>query len=545
MYEPYFGNTIPAVFAHSLTLKKSERTMDELKEILGCKQDVLHSLISYSSVVDSLLTFLKQSYQAKEWKDSHIISKTVHEHMNRDISFLVVQLVLFLRDQESYQRLLACCETDAQRLLDLLQDLLDYDGFFAVRPLLFKALLRLSRASGLHPTCLPLSGLQKVGHQVAAGGFGDIWRGLVRGQSVSVKIMRLFQESDVEAMLKEFGEEAVIWRQLCHPNLLPFFGLYYLENRLCLVSPWMENGNILDFFRKNTHGIDRLSLILDVALGLKYLHENRVIHGDLKAINILVTPSRRACITDFGLSSIADAMTLRFTHTTPSNTRGGTARYQAPELFRGDSKSHFGSDVYAFACVCYEILTGKVPFHDVPNEMAVMFKVVEGERPSRPPSCSGTTAFDSLWDLLGDCWAGKPSMRPTASAIVDQLEGPLTRAKTTHSASDWDETFSSKCRRSMQVQPLLPSVTQIERLLFGDDVVQACTECFPDQISSQPTSKNGELERQPKRPLEAATSDADEDMSPIRPWAKKMKTSEGTSQPTSKNGELERQPSAH
>jgi hypothetical protein len=108
--------------------------------------------------------------------------------------------------------------TDAQRLLDLLQDVsaafyvtpvqlnnnqfLDLDSFSVVKPLICKALLRLSRASDLHPRCFPLSELQKVGHQVAAGGFGDIWKGLVGGQSVCVKVMRIFQESDVEAVLK-------------------------------------------------------------------------------------------------------------------------------------------------------------------------------------------------------------------------------------------------------------------------------------------------------------------------------------------------------
>ncbi|KAJ7113410.1 kinase-like domain-containing protein, partial [Mycena epipterygia] len=283
------------------------------------------------------------------------------------------------------------------------------------RPLLFKALLRLSRASGLHPICFTLRGLQKAGEQVAAGGFGDIWKGSFRGQEVSVKVMRLFEDSDVAAVLKEFGREALIWRQLLHPSLLPFFGLFYLGKRLCLVSPWMENGNILKFLSKELHKIERLSLILDVALGMEYLHENHIVHGDLKALNILVTPSRRACIADFGLASIADAMTMRFTHSTVSS-RGGTGRYLAPELFRGD-KAHFGSDVYAFACVCYEILTGRVPFHEFPNDMTVMFHVLDGKRPSQPSSCSGTPALNSLWDLLQDCWREKPDTRPTAVQI--------------------------------------------------------------------------------------------------------------------------------
>jgi hypothetical protein len=114
---------------------------------------------------------------------------------------------------------LASSETEAQRLLDLLQDvsaslftqrlvltehkqLLDLDSFSVVKPLISKSLLRISRESGLHPRCCALSGLQKIGQQVTGGGFGDIWQGLVRGQGVCVKVMRIFEDSDIQVVLK-------------------------------------------------------------------------------------------------------------------------------------------------------------------------------------------------------------------------------------------------------------------------------------------------------------------------------------------------------
>jgi hypothetical protein len=141
--------------------------------------------------------------------------------MSRDISVVVARLVLLLRDPNSYKKLLDCRGTEAQALVDLLQDvstslpitcfyvwfqlykqLLDFDEFFVVKPMIFKALLRISRTSGLHPRCVPLSGLQKVGQQVTGGAFGDIWKGLVNGQSVCIKIMRIFENSDVKAVDK-------------------------------------------------------------------------------------------------------------------------------------------------------------------------------------------------------------------------------------------------------------------------------------------------------------------------------------------------------
>ncbi|KAJ6484886.1 hypothetical protein C8R45DRAFT_789640, partial [Mycena sanguinolenta] len=94
---------------------------------------------------------------------------------------------------------------------------------------------------------------------------------------------------------------------------------------------------------------------------------------------------------------------------------------------------------------------GQRPFHDL-NDMAVMFHILEGKRPPRPMSCS-----DSLWELLQNCWAGNKEMRPTAPQIVKLLEGPSIRATTTSSTTDWGDKFTSKFRRSVQAQPLLPS----------------------------------------------------------------------------------------
>ncbi|KAJ7926875.1 hypothetical protein B0H13DRAFT_1599244, partial [Mycena leptocephala] len=123
-----------------------------------------------------------------------------------------------------------------------------------------KALIRLSRVSGYHPRCFSLSKLERMGDQVAAGGFGDIWKGLVKQNYVAVKAMRIFQAEDVKAALKEFGREA-------------------------LISPWMDMGHIVGFLKTPPWEVDRVTLILDVAIGLDYLHGECVVHGDLKGVS--------------------------------------------------------------------------------------------------------------------------------------------------------------------------------------------------------------------------------------------------------------------
>ncbi|KAJ7865011.1 kinase-like domain-containing protein, partial [Mycena olivaceomarginata] len=150
--------------------------------------------------------------------------------------------------------------------------LLDHVSSPSVISSIFSALWRLSRAYGLYPTCFALTGVKLIRQfSITGRGFGDIYKAVLAGQLVSVKRLRMFEYSRVPA--KGFGHEALIWRQLCHPNLVPFLGLCYLEGMLCLVAPWMENGNIVRYLAKKSPNIDhRLSLIVDGALGVEFLH---------------------------------------------------------------------------------------------------------------------------------------------------------------------------------------------------------------------------------------------------------------------------------
>jgi hypothetical protein len=112
-------------------------------------------------------------------------------------------------------------------------------------------------------------------------------------------------------------------------------------------------------------------------------------------------------------------------------------------------------------------MSGTIPFAELPNDMAVMFAVIEGKRPLRPMSCTGTTVLDSLWELLNNCWEGRAEMRPMAPQIVEQLEGPSIEAKTISSTKDWDNKFTSRFRCSLQTTDLSVSLTWIEHILFG------------------------------------------------------------------------------
>ncbi|KAJ7057695.1 kinase-like domain-containing protein [Mycena amicta] len=417
--------------------------------------DTMTCLINFRVVLSTTFEL------SKLIKEEDLPRPMINVAIHTDILCVCAQLADVLRDAANYLYFVRTKDEDAQKLLDLIQDLLDYplldDG---IRPVILKALLKLSAKSGLHPRCFALSDrLQLEGHQIAAGSFGDVWKGTIGSEIVSVKVMRVYEEGDAAALLKEFYREALIWRQLSHPNLLPFLGAYYLEgsrSRLCLVSPWMEKGNIVRYLKNNPVGVNRLSLVLDVALGLEHLHRLKLVHGDLKAINVLANSSGQAVLADFGLSSVIDSKILLSTSTVKM---GGTVRWQAPELFTG-TKNSFSSDIYAFACVCYEIFTGYVPFWELTNDVAVMFQVIQGQRPKRSPG--NIPEKEKLWRLMTECWDGDPEKRPTAPQVVFTLRDRGIGAVPTSETADWESWYTSKFRSSLEEHTLFLSCGSVD-----------------------------------------------------------------------------------
>jgi len=155
------------------------------------------------------------------------------------------------------------------------------------------------------------------------------------------------------------------------------------------------------------------SWMTDVASGLHYLHDERIVHGDLRGANILIDDDLTAKLGDFGLSQFPD-----MTAASLGSLAGGAARWMAPEVMKG-SRPSYASDIYAFGCVCLELHTGQPPFSEIAGEAQVIAKVLQGVRPKQPTS--RTQLSPELWDLLKWCWRNKPHERPNATFLVKTL----------------------------------------------------------------------------------------------------------------------------
>ncbi|KAK0188292.1 kinase-like domain-containing protein [Armillaria mellea] len=290
-----------------------------------------------------------------------------------------------------------------------------------------KCLLKVAERYLVVPTRLVISNIRCDFKRIVNGGaYADIYRGRMRGIDVCLKVLRIFTNGEMKPrgdIRKEFGREALVWRNLQHPNVLRFIGvnddLFYPS--FCLISPWMKNGDIISFLRQNP-GHDRMQCIKEVASGLHYLHSHEppVIHADIRGANILVTADGHCCLADFGL---AEAVMTRGPGSYGDSTTG-TVRWLAPELLQVDASAdweHMTSrDIYAFGCTVVEIFTGRVPFSEIIHDASVIFAVLQNDlRPKRPSR--DELPYDSLWSLVEVCWLKDALKRPPSPRLVTIL----------------------------------------------------------------------------------------------------------------------------
>ncbi|KAF5353557.1 hypothetical protein D9756_008093 [Leucocoprinus leucothites] len=208
----------------------------------------------------------------------------------------------------------------------------------------------------------------------AIGGSGSVHQGI--DPSVCVKVMVQVDPSAFAPWVREL----ILWAHSSHPNLLQMRGVFLEDfngsSHICLVSPFMENGNLRDYAPRLPQR-SRLPLLSDVINGLFYLHGLNIVHSDLKGQNVLITAEGRAVITDFGSSRVN-------TTTTATTTASSyTLCFAAPELVVGGERATKMCDVWSFGCLCYETLSRKPPYHQYKqNQIFAVF--LRGELPQRP-----------------------------------------------------------------------------------------------------------------------------------------------------------------
>ncbi|KAF7325990.1 Kinase-like protein [Mycena kentingensis (nom. inval.)] len=356
--------------------------------------------------------------------------------LEADEKHIISLLVSIFNSRRAEAEVLSLQANSAQTFMDVVQDALDHgslsmpDDARKARRIIHK----LSEICGLLPTALYIYGVRdREAWPSFGGGYGDIYRATYDGKPVALKYMRHFnlRGSGAHRQRLRFLREALVWRELQHPHILPLLGIddKSFPLSLCMVSPWMENSTVVQYLKDRGRDGEVVNrLLFEIAQGLAYLHSRNIVHGDLRGANILIGPGpmHQACLADFGLSVFShESSSMR------TSTRAGCVYWMAPELIDPERFGITGkfvrttaSDVYAFGCVCFELYTGRPPFARFPEPTALL-KVVSGKRAHRPRSIDAEPEIsDSLWDRIVTYWAEDPSARPTLPTVVKDMVWP-------------------------------------------------------------------------------------------------------------------------
>ncbi|CAL8995485.1 unnamed protein product [Prunus brigantina] len=222
--------------------------------------------------------------------------------------------------------------------------------------------------------------------KIASGSYGDLFQGSFCGQAVAIKVLSM---EHLNETMREFTQEVYIMRKVRHKNVVQLIGACTKPPKLCIVTEFLSGGSMYDFVHKQTGALSLQSLLrvaIDVSRGMNYLHQNNIIHRDLKAANLLMDDNgvrsfvslnyvmeawAGVCIlvlvsycssliggyqvvkvADFGIARVQAQSGVMTAET-------GTYRWMAPEVIEHKPYDH-KADVFSFGVVLWELLTGKV-----------------------------------------------------------------------------------------------------------------------------------------------------------------------------------------
>jgi Tol biopolymer transport system component len=215
---------------------------------------------------------------------------------------------------------------------------------------------------------------------LGAGGMGEVWkaRDTTLGRDVALKVLPDHLALDPDRLAR-FKREAQILASLNHPNIAQIYGLEGWDGRESgtpvLVLELVEGPTLADRIARGPIPLDEaLPVARQIAEALEAAHEQGIIHRDLKPSNIKLRPDGTVKVLDFGLAKamspdearphgqeVSNSPTIMSPAATHAGVILGTAAYMSPEQARGRTVDK-RTDIWAFGCVLYEMLTGRAAF---------------------------------------------------------------------------------------------------------------------------------------------------------------------------------------
>ncbi|XBI18712.1 hypothetical protein VPH35_060416 [Triticum aestivum] len=206
----------------------------------------------------------------------------------------------------------------------------------------------------------------------------------------------------------QLEREGSVLTGLCSPHIIPCLGSRAAEcGEYQLFLEFAPGGSLADEAARSGGCLPEPAIRAyagDVARGLEYLHARSLVHGDVKARNVVIGGDGRARLTDFGCARAVDSLL----------PMGGTPAFMAPEVARVEEQGP-ASDVWALGCTVVEMATGRAPWSDMNDLLAAVHRI---GYTAAVPEVPGWLSAEAK-DFLDGCFRRQPSDRSTAAQLLD------------------------------------------------------------------------------------------------------------------------------
>ncbi|XXG83502.1 hypothetical protein AAC387_Pa10g1242 [Persea americana] len=255
------------------------------------------------------------------------------------------------------------------------------------------------------------------GELIGCGAFGRVYMGmnLDSGELLAVKQVLIApsnaSKEKAQTHIRELEEEVKLLKNLSHPNIVRYLGTAREEETLNILLEFVPGGSIsslLGEFGSFPEAVIRM-YTKQLLQGLEYLHNNGIMHRDIKGANILVDNKGCIKLADFGASK----QVVELATVTGAKSMKGTPYWMAPEVILQTGHS-FSADIWSVGCTVIEMATGKPPWSQQYQEVAALFHI--GTTKSHPP-IPEHLSFEAK-DFLLKCLQKEPNLRPSASDLL-------------------------------------------------------------------------------------------------------------------------------
>ncbi|KAG6929492.1 epidermal growth factor receptor [Chelydra serpentina] len=251
---------------------------------------------------------------------------------------------------------------------------------------------------------------------LGSGAFGTVYKGLWIPEGEKVKIpvaIKELREATSPKANKEILDEAYVMASVDNPHVCRLLGIC-LTSTVQLITQLMPFGCLLDYIREHKDNIGSQYLLnwcVQIAKGMSYLEERRLVHRDLAARNVLVKTPQHVKITDFGLAKLLGAEEKEY------HAEGGKVpiKWMALESILHRIYTH-QSDVWSYGVTVWELMTfGSKPYDGIPaSEISSVLE--KGERLPQPPICT-----IDVYMIMVKCWMIDADSRPKFRELISEF----------------------------------------------------------------------------------------------------------------------------